>query len=145
MKLKLLVAIVSAVIGEREKDADMYLPMWLLVFGVILIALCPVLVVLYFVKKLIIFLPLAVAALLLGSLAVACWRNQSIKILSDTEFCYTTFLGNKRVYKFADITALRRNNDSCTLFVAGDKVHIENCAVMSDRLLDMLDASLNEQ
>ena len=55
-------------------------------------------------------------------------------MLSDEEFQYSTFLGNKKIYRFDQITALRKNRDSLTLFLGKNKVHIESSAVMSDRL-----------
>ena len=63
-----------------------------------------------------------------------CYRNQRIYILSDEEFQYSTFLGNKKIYRFDEITALRKNKDSLTLFLGKSKVHTEANAVLSDRL-----------
>lgn len=142
MKLKFLVFIITAIIGEREPDADMFLPSWVLAFGAVLIIACPVLAVLFFVKDEIFFIILAVAALVMGILAIMCWRNQNIKVLNSEEFQYTTFLGKKKVYRFNDITGMRRNRDSCTLYVAGEKVHMESCAIISDRLSSLIDSVL---
>lgn len=83
---------------------------------------------------------LALAAL--GVAAFLCWRNQTIKMLSDDYFEYTTFLGKKTVYRFSDIKWIRKNNDSMTLFVADRKVHIEASAKMIARLIDRINRQL---
>ena len=51
--------------------------------------------------------------------------------------------GNTRTYAFSDIQGLRRNQDSLTLFVAGEKVHIESMAIISDRLILAINRALN--
>lgn len=65
------------------------------------------------------------------------------RMLTDEVFEYTTFLGNTYTYYFRDITGLRRNQDSLTLFVGCKKVHIESSAVMSERLVSLINHSLN--
>jgi hypothetical protein len=50
--------------------------------------------------------------------------------------------GNTRTYHFSDIQALRKNQDSMTLYVAGEKVHIESMAVLSQRLVDHINREL---
>ena len=77
--------------------------------------------------------------------AVLCWRNQTIQILDEETFEYTTFLGNKKVYSFSEIRSVRKNSDSATLFVGDGKVHIEAMAIMSDRLTEKLDNALKKQ
>ena len=37
---------------------------------------------------------------------------------------------------------MRRNSDSMTLFVGEGKVHIESCAILSDRLVDRINKQL---
>lgn len=143
MKLKFLVMIVNFIIGEREPDADMFLPSWVLALGAVLIILCPVLIIWFFINTEIILLIFAIISLCIGILAVMCWHNQNIKVLSDEEFQYTTFLGNKKVYRFSDITGIRKNSDSMTLFVGKEKVHMEACAVISDRLVELIDSALS--
>jgi len=51
--------------------------------------------------------------------------------------------GNTRTYAFSDIQGLRRNQDSLTLFVAGEKIHIESMAIISDRLASAINRALN--
>ena len=77
-------------------------------------------------------------------MALLCWKNQTIHVISDTQFTYTTMFGNTTTYSFADIQGLRKNQDSMTLFVAGKKVHIESMAVLSDRLVDRINAALEK-
>ena len=52
--------------------------------------------------------------------------------------------GKTRTYSFSDIQGLRRNQDSLTLFVAGEKVHIESIAVLSERLVERIDNALEK-
>jgi len=144
MKIKILTAIASKLLGEKESisgvRADMFLPVWILGFGTIL--LCGAVgsfAVAFIVKKYTIIVA-SVILLFLGILAILCWKNQTIRILDEERFEYTTFLGNKRVYYFSDIIGIRRNKDSMTLFVGDGKVHIENNALITKRL----SAKLNE-
>ena len=53
--------------------------------------------------------------------------------------------GNKYVYRFDDIKHLRLNKDSMTLFVADGKVHIESCAILSDRFVNLVNQKLEEK
>ena len=71
-----------------------------------------------------------------------CWKNQTIRILDDEKFEYTTFLGNTRVYRFSDIRELRVNNDSLTLFLTNGKVHIEAMVYMSETLYNKINAEV---
>ena len=84
----------------------------------------------------------AVIGIALGVLALLCWKNQSIVVLSDSTFEYTTFLGNKKLYCFQDITGFKKNGDSTTLFVGSEKVHIESCAVLSEKLIERINKQL---
>lgn len=59
-------------------------------------------------------------------------------MLDEENFEYTTFLGSKKKFRFADIKSVRRNPDSLTLYVRNQKIHIESCAVFSDRLFNKL-------
>lgn len=86
----------------------------------------------------------AVVCLGLGIMALLCWKNQNIVVLSDESFEYSTFLGNKKEYRFQDITGLKQNNDSMTLFVGNEKVHIESCDLLTDRLIELINAQLEK-
>lgn len=58
--------------------------------------------------------------------------------MDDETFLYSTMLGNKKSYRFADIQRLNKNNDSFTLIMKDGKVHIESCAVISSRFMKAL-------
>lgn len=86
-------------------------------------------------------LVVACPLLLIFSLgAFLSWRNQRIYIIDEDTFVYSTFLGRKKVYHFSDITAIRRNGSSCTLFVGAGKVHIDSTVIMTNRLAAMINA-----
>ncbi len=53
--------------------------------------------------------------------------------------------GQTRTYYFSDITGLRRNSDSMTLFVGNEKVHIESMAVLSERLVNGINEALEKR
>lgn len=148
MKLKTLVRAIEALLGMKdhgdEPRADMYLPDPLMIFGVFLLAVGVGL----FMVGIIIFnlwlIAAAVAVAALGAAAVMCWKNQTVRMISDEKFEYTTFLGNTYTYYFSDIEGIRKNSDSLTLFVGGKKVHIESMAVMSSRLSDAIESALDK-
>ena len=81
---------------------------------------------------------------ILGIAAYLCWKNQTIRILDEYRFEYTTFLGKKTTYYFKDIKALKVNSDSFTLFVGNGKVHIESMAMISQKLLDKINTALEK-
>lgn len=144
MKIKLLVKLGELILGkcfsDDEPRADMYLPIKLLAFSVVLLVLGIAAVIIWLTKLTATPAILAVVFILLGVAAMLCWKNQTIQIVSDDSFVYTTFLGNKKEYSFSDIKGLKRNNDSLTLLVANDKVHIESMAIMSKRLIECINA-----
>lgn len=123
-----------------KKNQDMHLHVWVLVFGIILLAgAVGAAVFAVAASKYLALIGTAVLALL-GAAAVLCWRNQGITMISDAEFTYSTMFGRETTYAFADITSIRRNPDSIDVFVGGSKVHVEDAAVLSDRLVDRLNA-----
>lgn len=146
MRFRALVRLVEKVLKMRDRGdeprADMYLPDFLLAFGLVLIGGGLGLGIAAVIRFAVWMLAVAPLALGLGITAVLCWKNQTIRIISDEAFEYTTSLGNIRTYRFADITGLRKNNDSMTLFVGKDKVHIESMAILSDHLVDAVNAVL---
>ena len=148
MKLKILVKLGELILGEAysedEPRADMFLPLWLLAFAIIMLV-AGVAVGIYAAVELSVGAVVgAVVCLGLGIMALLCWKNQSIVVLSDESFEYSTFLGNKKEYRFQDITGLKQNNDSMTLFVGNEKVHIESCALLTDRLIELINAQLEK-
>ena len=148
MKLKLLVKIIEKIFGMAnhgdDPRADMYLPERLLAMSLVFLAggiACGVYAAISLATWAIVCAPLGI---LLGVMALLCWKNQTIHVISDTQFTYTTMFGNTATYAFADIQGLRKNQDSMTLFVAGKKVHIESMAVLSERLVDHINAALEK-
>ncbi|MBQ2705153.1 MAG: DUF4375 domain-containing protein [Clostridia bacterium] len=146
MKLKILVKIIEKLFGMMPEDdqprADMFLPDRLLAMALVFLAggaICAIIAVFKFAIWAIVC---AVLGIVLGVFAVLCWKNQSIHIISNDQFTYTTMFGNTYTYSFSDIQGLRRNQDSMTLFVASKKVHIEAMAIISDRLIERINKAL---
>lgn len=146
MRGKLVIRLATMLLGtvykEDEPRADMCLPLKLLASGFVMI-LAAIGFATAFVFTLNLWtLGVAIPSLIIGILAIICWKNQTIQIISNDKFEYTTFLGNKHTYYFKDITGLRQNPDSITIFVAGKKVHIEKMAYTSDRLIHLINQGL---
>ena len=148
MKLRILVKIVEKILGmshpEGEHRADMYLPERALAMALVFLAggtACGIYGAITHAVPAIVF---AVLGLGLGVALLLCWKNQTIRIISDEQFVYKTMFGKEHTYNFADIQGLRPNKDSVTLFVAGEKVHMESMAVLSDELVRKLNIALND-
>lgn len=146
MKLKILVKVIEKLLGMTNSGdgprADMYLPDRLLAMAMIFIA-GGITLVLFAIFKFAVWAVIsAPIAIVLGIFALLCWRNQTICVISDTQFTYTTMFGTTHTYSFSDIQGLHKNQDSMTLLVAGEKVHIESMAILSQRLVEQINASL---
>ena len=131
--------------NDDQPRADMYLPERLLAMAVIFLALgiaCGVLAVFKFT---IWAVGVAAFGIIFGIFALLCWKNQCIHVVSDEQFTYTTMFGNTYTYSFSDIQGLRKNQNSLTLFVANKKVHIESMAILTDRLIERIDATLEKK
>ncbi len=140
--LKIIKSLLKKTADYETLKADMFLPIWISIFGIVAIiaGLCGIVFnVIYFNAA---FIALFSALLLLGMGAILCYSNQKIHILDNSTFQYTTFLGNKKVYRFYDIQGIKRNSDSFTLFVANEKIHIESCAILSARLVEKINEIL---
>ncbi len=148
MKFRLLVRFVEKVLhmtsSDDEPRADMYLPEFVMAFGLVLLAAALVMICFVIASFHFALLAAALAAALLGAAALLCWRNQTIRIVDDDEFIYTTFLGNSHSYRFSQITGIKRSSDSCSLMVGSEKVHIESCAVLSQVLIDRINQALEK-
>lgn len=123
----------------------MYLPDKLLAMGLVFLAIgiaCAIFSIFAFAAWAAV---IAVLGILLGIAALLCWRNQMIHVISDYEFTYTTMFGRKKTYSFSQIQGLRQNQDSLTLFVADEKVHMESMAIISDRLVEKIDRALQQR
>ena len=147
MKLKIIVKVIEKLLGMADSSeghrADMFMPDRLLAMSLVFLAGGLASIVLTFINSVNWVIGIVIG-LTLGAAALLCWKNQSIHIISDEQFTYTTMFGNTRTYYFSDIKGLRRNQDSMTLFVADDKVHIESMAVLSDRLIDRINSELEK-
>ena len=146
MKLKIIVKIIEKLLGMTESGdeprADVFLPNRLLAMAIVFLAggtACAIFAVLKFAIWAIVC---AILGIVLGVFALLCWRNQSIRIISNEQFTYTTMFGNTHTYSFSDIQGIRRNQDSLTLFVADKKVHIESMAIISNRLVERINKVL---
>ena len=148
MKLKILAKAIEKILGMTSSDdeprADMYLPDRLLAMALVLLAGGTALGGFAVIKLHLLAGVGAVIGIVLGVFALICWKNQTIHIISDTQFTYTTMFGKTYTYNFADIQGLRKNQDSMTLFVADKKVHIESMAILSDRLVNLINAALEK-
>ncbi len=146
MKLKFVVFIVEKLLKTKvngdEPRADMYLPDRILAMGLVLNCVGLAFAIAFCVGFKIMWILIALGLILFGVAALLCWRNQTIRVIDDKSFEYSTFLGKKIVYYFDEIKSLRRNSDSMTLFVGNGKVHIEACAVMTERLVNLINESL---
>ena len=146
MKLKLLVKLIEKLLGMADRGdgprADMYLPDKLLAMALVFLAGGTACAIYAVVKFAIWAVVCAVLGIVLGIFAVLCWKNQTIHVISDTQFTYTTMFGNTRTYSFSDIQGLRKNQDSMTLLVAYEKIHIESMAVLSERLVSRINQAL---
>lgn len=146
MKLKILVKIIEKVFGitynGEECRADMYLPDRLLAMSLVYFAGAVGFGIYASFDFEIWAVVIATFCLILGVFSLLCWKNQTIYIDSDEQFTYTTMFGKKHTYNFSDIQGLRLNKDSQTLFVANKKVHIESMAILSDRLVELINNAL---
>ena len=130
---------------DDEPRADMFLPAWLFVMGLLLSMFGAIVGIVFAVLQIsTLIIVLAAGMSLLGVAAILCWKNQTIRMLPNDTFEYSTFLGKKTIYRFGDIKGLKKNTDSMTLFVAEGKVHIESIAILTDRLSDRINKQLEE-
>lgn len=123
---------------NEEKKADMYLPTWVLGTGIFFAVCAVAATIIAFVIGNMAILLCDIPFLLIFVAAYLCWKNQKIRILDDLTFEYSTMFGNRKTYAFSQITQVKQNPDSYTVFGDGDKIHIEACAVLSERLADKL-------
>lgn len=123
------------------KEKDMHLPVWVCGLGIIFLVAAVVCMAIISISPLI-CITAAVICLCLGISAVLCWRNQWAEVIDDDEFIYSTMFGNKNKYRFSEITDIRQNSDSMTLFLGKNKIHIESCAIISDRFANLVNQAL---
>ncbi len=143
---KAILSLIKGTSKLEKQKTDMFLPFWLFIVGIVcIIGSLFGMVYIFFWSFEVVGILVCSVLLILGMGAILCWANQKINILDESTFEYVTFLGNKRVYRFSDIKGIKTNNDSQTLFVGDDKIHIENCAIMSQRLINKFNEALENQ
>ena len=121
---------------------DMYLPNAVCGLGIFFLACGVACAVASFIYSLYLLIGV-VFCLALGVAAVLCWKNQWVQMLNDSEFIYSTMFGTKIKYRFSEITDIKQNIDSMTLILESGKVHIESCAIISDKFADKINGTLN--
>ncbi len=123
---------------------DMHLPVWVLLLGIVFLlgaAVCA-----YYALTASVYAWLGVAACVgFGVAAVLCWANQWAVMVDDDSFVYSTMFGKKKQYRFSDIKDLKMNSDSYTLICEDGDIHIEHCAVMSDRFMNAVNSVLEKK
>ncbi|MBE6947163.1 MAG: hypothetical protein E7454_02780 [Ruminococcaceae bacterium] len=130
---------------DDKPRADMFLPAWMFTVGLLCLMFGMIMgIVLVVLQISVILIVLATVLVLLGVAALLCWKNQTIYMLPNDSFEYSTFLGNKTIYRFSEIKGIKRGSDSTTLFVGEGKVHIESIAIVSDRLAERINKQLEE-
>ena len=129
---------------KKPPKADMYLPLWIQIFGFVLdtlaVAAIPV-AILFELWWLLFVTPLFG---IFGVAAHLCWCNQKVRILDEETFEYTTFLGKKIVYAFKDIREIRVRTDDYTIFVGEGRVHVESSAVMTETFMLKIEEALSK-
>lgn len=127
---------------NSKNEADLHLPTAVLILGIFLSIVAAALLICAAVFMNIWLAVASVPVILLSVAAFLCWNNQKIFIVDDDTFEYYTMFGNKKVFRFSEITGIKQNPDSLTLMLGENKVHIESMAVMSDRLVELINIEL---
>ena len=132
---------------NQSDRADMYLPIWLLIFGCSLCGLGGYCLLCNLSRYDSATFITALICEMIGASAILCWKNQKIHMLSYSEFEYITWLGNKHRYAFKDISSIEWGwrGDHWTLFIGSSRVHIESTAIISKRLFNRLNEAINNQ
>jgi len=124
---------------DDEPRADMFLPAWFVIMGLLLCIFGTIGVIVFLVLPISVpMLMLTAVTVLLGVAVLLCWKNQTIHMLPNDAFEYSTFLGKKKIYRFCDIKTVKKSTSSTTLYVADGKVYIDALAIVTDRLSDRL-------
>ncbi len=127
---------------NSKNEADLHLPTAVLILGIFLSIVAAALLICAAVFTNIWFAVVSAPVILLSVAAFLCWNNQKIYVVDDDTFEYYTMFGNKKVFRFSEITDIKQNPDSLTLMLGENKVHIESMAVMSDRLVELINIEL---
>lgn len=131
----------------NEKTKDIYLPKWVCGLGIVLLISACVLI--WWIYSGIDFgISGYIADIVLWGLgisAILCWKNQWVIMQDQDTFIYSTMFGRKIQYRFSEIESCRENVDSFTLILKNGKVHIERCAIKSDRFIDAIAAAVDNE
>ncbi len=127
-----------------KHEKDVYLPGWVLGLGIFLLLVAVGCIVLGFLVSLYALIG-TVICLGLGIAAVLCWKNQWIQVVNDREFLYSTMFGRQSRHSFSEIRDLKLNTDSMSLILDDQKVHVEACAVVSDRFGEIINKQFGEK
>ncbi len=125
-----------------NKDKDMYLPMMVLRLAVFF-AIVAITFLFLSIMRSIFCLIGFVAAAAIAAVSFLCWRNQWVKVIDEESFEYSTMFGKKMTCRFDEIRELKKNSDSMTLVCGNGKIHIETCAILSDRFVKAVNAVLD--
>lgn len=126
----------------KRKDKDMYLPFMVCGLGIFFMAAALGCLVMTFMSYL--WLLGFVFCGAMGGAAILCWKNQWAEMTSGDTFIYSTMFGRETEYHFSEIRGLKQRSDSMTLILESGKVHVEECAVISERFAAALDAALEK-
>ena len=78
---------------DDEPRADMFLPAWLFVMGLLLSMFGAIVGIVFAVLQIsTLIIVLAAGMSLLGVAAILCWKNQTIRMLPNDTFEYSTFI-----------------------------------------------------
>ena len=128
----------------NNRDKDMYLPVWVLGLGVVFLVGALICLVLTFTASIFSLIGFVIC-MGFGTAAVLCWKNQWAIMVDQDSFVYSTMFGKKKQYHFSDIKELKPNSDSVSLVCEDGKIHIERCAIMSDRFITAIDSILEKK
>lgn len=128
----------------NKKEKDVYLPVWVCWLGIAFLAAALVCFALAFAISVNWLLGFAFC-LGLGIAAILCWKNQWVVMTDDHTFIYSTMFGRKTQHHMLELREYKQNSDSLTLILENGKVHIESCAIVSERFANAVDAVLEKK
>ena len=130
---------------DDKARADMFLPVWLLMFGIMSCVMGALMLIIFLFNRLP-FVPFIFALTLLatGIFLILLWKNHSIRILSEDTFEFKNFYGSKRVYRFSDIKTMRKGIDCKVLIVGDAKISIDSSAILSEELKNRIQTQLDK-
>lgn len=135
--------------GKRAAPprADMFLPKWILVSAILLCIISVLNLVLVILMEDWDLFYNVMTDIPIGIILFLCWRNQTIKILDEDTFRYTTFWGKKYIYQFSRIKRIRVGLAGITLVTPKGKpnIPIEGAARVTRPLAEKLNMQLEEQ